>query len=91
MGPSTKVKPINPASTYMYPFGVRHAKCYPKLSVRTGQIDGLDLRTATKYIGEAHKFGQYVPVPFGMVQHQNGTGGQTYGLDLRTSIATLTP
>ncbi len=26
----TKVKPINLASTYMYPFGVRHAKCYPE-------------------------------------------------------------
>ncbi len=33
--PATKVKPIKLASKYMYPFGVRHAKCYPKMSVRT--------------------------------------------------------
>ncbi len=32
----------------MYPFGVRHVKCYPKMSVRTGQIYGLDLRTKLK-------------------------------------------
>jgi hypothetical protein len=40
----TSFKPIiNLASTYIYSFGVQHAKCYPKMSVHNGQIYRLAL------------------------------------------------
>jgi hypothetical protein len=53
----TKVKPINLDSTYKYPFGERRAKCYLKMSLRTGQIYGLDLRNHLLILNDDGAFG----------------------------------